>query len=67
MIPLFTPASQGILHIFHFNSTIKRMGVIVQDLTSPDEQKFWFACKGAPEVIYNLCRPSSLPDSLADV
>ena len=41
----------GILHIFHFNSKLKRMGVIVKNL---QDDQFRFFLKGAPEVVTSL-------------
>lgn len=51
----------GILHIFHFNSKLKRMGVIVKNL---QDDQFRFFLKGAPEVVTSLCKSESLPEDL---
>jgi cation-transporting ATPase 13A3/4/5 len=53
-----SPLEVGIWHIFHFNSNIKRMGVITKSLREPE---FRLHVKGAPEVIMQLCRPSTVP------
>jgi cation-transporting ATPase 13A3/4/5 len=54
----------GILHIFHFTSKLKRMGVIVKNLSSHD---VIYYSKGAPEVILDKCTsvPSDLNKTLA--
>jgi len=46
-------------HIFHFDSGMKRMGVVA---TGPDFTHFHV--KGAPEVIAALCNPASVPANL---
>ena len=54
----------GILHTFHFTSKLKRMGVIVKNLST---QAVLYYSKGAPEVILSKCSsyPSSLPSVLS--
>lgn len=54
----------GILHIFHFSSNLKRMGVIVKNLQT--EQLIFYA-KGAPEVILEKCKniPNDINQTLA--
>jgi cation-transporting ATPase 13A2 len=48
----------GILHIFHFTSKLKRMGVVVKNLQNDNYQ---FYMKGAPELVTALCKPETLP------
>ena len=50
----------GLLHIFHFTSKLKRMGVIVKNLST--HQVFYYS-KGAPEVILDKC--NSIPGNLS--
>ena len=52
----------GIIHIFYFTSSLKRMGVIVKDM---NHEKLFFYIKGAPEVILNRCTAQSLPMDLS--
>ena len=54
----------GILHTFHFTSKLKRMGVIVKNLST---QSVLYYSKGAPEVLLSKCSsyPSSLPSVLS--
>lgn len=49
----------GVLHIFHFTSKLKRMGVVVKNLST---QEVTFYCKGAPETILEKC--SDVPQDL---
>lgn len=50
----------GVIHIFHFTSQLKRMGVVITDLST---LKHKFYLKGAPEIVAQLCIPSSIPDN----
>mmetsp|Transcript_9224 Transcript_9224/g.9197 ORF Transcript_9224/g.9197 Transcript_9224/m.9197 type:complete len:890 (-) Transcript_9224:6-2675(-) len=58
------PYEIGILHIFHFTSKLKRMGVIVKNLS---DDSFAFFMKGAPEVVLEKCHESSIPNNLKEV
>lgn len=49
-------ADLEILHIFHFTSELKRMGVVINNA-----EHYELHLKGAPEVIKPLCRPDSVP------
>ena len=49
----------GVLHLFHFTSKLKRMGVIVKNLGS--EQVMYYS-KGAPEVLLEKCY--NVPDDI---
>lgn len=51
-----------VIHLFHFDSISKRMGVIVNEGSTHR-----FHLKGAPEVISSLCDPSTIPVNLAEV
>ena len=51
----------GILHIFHFSSKLKRMGVIVKSI---NDEKLEFYMKGAPEIVSQLCKRETLPSNL---
>ncbi|XP_066257174.1 polyamine-transporting ATPase 13A3-like [Euwallacea similis] len=48
----------GLIREFSFSSTVQCMSVICKDLENPN--MFCFT-KGAPEKLYNLCLPQSLP------
>ncbi|CAG9313570.1 unnamed protein product [Blepharisma stoltei] len=54
----------AILHIFYFTSKRKRMGVIVKNLQNDN---FEFYMKGAPEIVLERCRKSSIPDDIEHV
>lgn len=54
----------GILHIFHFNSKMKRMGVVTKSLK---EQSFRLHVKGAPEVLLPLFKPATVPSDFSQV
>mmetsp|Transcript_6716 Transcript_6716/g.11955 ORF Transcript_6716/g.11955 Transcript_6716/m.11955 type:complete len:1093 (+) Transcript_6716:3955-7233(+) len=54
----------GILHIFHFSSKLKRMGVITKSLT---EEHFRLHVKGAPEVVLEFCNASTIPEDFKKV
>lgn len=47
------------LRIYHFSSKLKRMGAVVQNLSTG---ALWVHFKGAPEVILNKCRPCTEVD-----
>ena len=51
-----------VIHLFHFDSISKRMGVIVNEGSTHH-----FHLKGAPEVIVSLCDPATVPSSLAEI
>ncbi|CAG9316904.1 unnamed protein product [Blepharisma stoltei] len=53
--------SVAILHIFYFTSKRKRMGVIVKN---PENNQFEFYMKGAPEMVLERCRKSSIPEDI---
>ena len=48
-----------VVHLFHFDSISKRMGVI-----SKENSEYRFHLKGAPEVISSLCDPRTIPERL---
>jgi len=52
------PHQVEIMHIFYFNSKLKRMAVVVKSL---DEEDLRFYMKGAPEMVAEKCMPDSLP------
>ncbi|XP_021372586.1 probable cation-transporting ATPase 13A3 isoform X2 [Mizuhopecten yessoensis] len=54
----------GILRQFTFSSSLQRMSVIVRQLQSTN---FELYCKGSPEMIASLCRPSTVPDNFQSV
>ncbi|CAH1140797.1 unnamed protein product [Phyllotreta striolata] len=53
----------GIIKQYQFSSNLQRMSVIVQ---SSDSQDFTAFCKGSPEMIMALSKPSCLPPDLVD-
>ncbi|CAO3644376.1 unnamed protein product [Cunninghamella echinulata] len=53
-----TPIEFGIIHSFEFVSSLRRMSVIVRQLTNAYMEVF---VKGAPEVMMDICLPESLP------
>lgn len=53
------PYELGILHIFHFSSKLKRMGVVVKNL---QKNVICYYSKGAPEVIIEKCR--NVPENI---
>jgi cation-transporting ATPase 13A3/4/5 len=59
-----TSSELGVLHIFHFTSHLKRMGVVTIDLTT---SKYSFYIKGAPEIVSSLCIPSTLPPNFSAI
>ncbi|CAO3668835.1 unnamed protein product [Umbelopsis ramanniana] len=48
----------GIIHSFEFVSSLRRMSVIVRDLSKPHMEVF---VKGAPEVMSEVCLPETIP------
>jgi cation-transporting ATPase 13A3/4/5 len=58
------PYQLGILHIFHFSSKLKRMGVVIKSI---NDEKLEFYMKGAPEIVSQLCRPETLPANLIKI
>lgn len=54
----------GVMHIFYFTSKLKRMGVITKDLNGEGLE---FYMKGAPEVILERCKESSIPEDILQV
>lgn len=46
----------GIIHSFEFVSSLRRMSVIVRDLSKPHMEVF---VKGAPEVMSEVCLPET--------
>ena len=52
----------GILHIFHFSSKLKRMGVIIKNI---GRQEVLYYSKGAPEVILEKC--SNVPSDINSI
>jgi cation-transporting ATPase 13A3/4/5 len=61
---MLLPNEVGILHVFHFTSNLKRMGVIVKNL---QDETFRLHVKGAPEVVSELCVPESIPHDFKEV
>lgn len=58
------PYELGVLHTFHFNSKVKRIGVIVKNLFD-NSTKYYV--KGAPEVVLQKCSQSSIPPNINQV
>lgn len=52
----------GIVREFPFTSNLQRMSVITRRLC---EKNFNVYCKGSPEMLQQLCVPSSLPDNFS--
>lgn len=60
-----TPKEEyGILRQFTFTSSLQRMSVIVRQLQSTN---FELYCKGAPEMIADLCTPETVPEDFHSV
>ncbi|ORX61792.1 putative P-type ATPase [Hesseltinella vesiculosa] len=53
-----TPIEFGIIHTFEFVSSLRRMSVIVRQLSSKSMDVF---VKGAPEAMLDICTPESIP------
>ena len=56
---ILKPDALGIVHIFHFNSKVKRMAVVVKEMQG--QERYFLNMKGAPEVMYPLCDPATIP------
>ena len=53
----------GIVKCFEFASSLRRMSVITKSI---DDNVVATYCKGAPEVIVEICRPDSVPENFND-
>ncbi|KAH8547645.1 hypothetical protein BGW37DRAFT_230305 [Umbelopsis sp. PMI_123] len=53
----------GIIHSFEFISSLRRMSVIVRDLSKPHMEVF---VKGAPEVMSEVCLPETIPQDYSE-
>lgn len=51
----------GIIHRYQFSSSLQRMSVITRDLNSTN---FNVYCKGSPEMVMSLSKPSTIPDEI---
>ncbi|GMK53976.1 hypothetical protein CspeluHIS016_0105620 [Cutaneotrichosporon spelunceum] len=54
----------GVIRTFEFVSALRRMSVIVKRLKSTSMEIY---CKGAPEVMHDICDPSSFPVDYEDM
>ncbi|KAL3228601.1 cation-transporting ATPase [Nakaseomyces bracarensis] len=54
----------GIIRSFEFLSELRRMSVIVKP---NNDNVYWAYTKGAPEVIVDLCNPSTIPTDYDDI
>lgn len=52
------------MHIFHFNSKLKRMAAIVKPM---GENFLRFYMKGAPEIVIERCNPNSIPHNFDEI
>lgn len=58
------PLEIGIVREFPFSSSLQRMSVVTRTLS---DNHFKVYCKGSPEMLSTLCRPSSIPEDFSVV
>ncbi|KAF2363419.1 P-type ATPase [Trinorchestia longiramus] len=62
--PFQIPLEVGVLRVLAFSSDVQRMSVVVRRLGAPSMELF---AKGAPEVIFRLSEPDTVPGNLSGV